>query len=195
MAGKRKDKRPTKPREDLSAPSKWRLQHGDIGAPIREADPETGTPVRHRRAVDTLGMMLANGTITHEMHEAGCIFRTLFRSAALDSMSTSQLIRLPGSTADRLSNRQLDARRRVFAAMDALGGDDSPAGSCVWFVVGLEMSVREWSARSGWSGRPVSQPFAGGILVAVLGLLAAHFGLTLSAKKHYGRTSAADPPI
>ena len=40
--------------------------------------------------------------------------------------------------------------------MDALGGDDSPAGSCVWFVVGLEMAVREWAARSGWSGRPVS---------------------------------------
>jgi hypothetical protein len=178
MAAKRKDKRPAKPREDLSAPSKWRLQHGDIGAPIREADPETGTPVRHRRAVDTLGMMLANGTITHEMHEAGCIFRTLFRCAALDTMSTSQIIRLPGSTADRLSNRQLDARRRVFAAMDALGGDDSPAGSCVWFVVGLEMSVREWSARSGWSGRPVPQPIAGGMLVAGLGILAMHFGLT-----------------
>jgi len=31
MAAKRKDKRSAKPREDLSAPSKWRLQHGDIG--------------------------------------------------------------------------------------------------------------------------------------------------------------------
>jgi hypothetical protein len=182
MAGKRKNRNPTKAREDLSAPSKWRLQHGDVGAPIRDADPETGTPVRHRRAVDTLGMMLSNGTITPEMHEAGCIFRTLFRSAALDGMSTSQLIRLPGSTVDRLSNRQLDARRRVFTAMDALGGDDSPAVSCIWFVVGLEMSVREWSARSGWSGRPVSQPIAGGILVAALGVLAMHFGLTPRAQ-------------
>ena len=161
----------------MSAPSKWRLQYGDIGAPIREADPEAGIPVRHRRVVGTLGMILANGTITSEMHEAGCIFRTLFRSAALDTMSTSQNIRLPESTADRLSNRQLDARHRVFAAMDALGGDDSPARSCVWFVVGLEMSVREWSARSGWSGRPVSRPFAGGILIAALAILASHFGV------------------
>ena len=177
MAAKRKTKHPAKPREDLSAPSKWRLQHGDISLPIREADPETGTPVRHRRAVDTLGMMLANGTITHEMHEAGCIFRTLFRSAALDTMSTSQIIRLPGSTADRLSNRQLDARRRVFTAMDALGGDDSPAGSCVWFVVGLEMSVREWAMRQGWGGRPVPPPQAQGMLVATLSVLAGHFGL------------------
>jgi hypothetical protein len=37
--------------------------------------------------------------------------------------------------------------------------------------------VREWSARSGWSGRPVSQPIAGGMLVAALGTLAMHFGL------------------
>jgi hypothetical protein len=178
MAGKRKPKAAKVSREDLSKPSKWRLQHGGFSEPIRAADPETGTPVQHRRAVDTLGQMLINGTITPQMHEAGSIFRTLFRSAAIDSMSTSQLIRLPGSTADRLSNRQLDARRRVLAALDALGGHDSPAGSCIWFVVGLEMSVREWAARRGWSGRPVPQPIAGGMLVAGLGILAMHFGLT-----------------
>ncbi len=96
MAGKRKAKVSKAKREDLTTPSKWRLQHGGFSEPIREADPETGSPVQHRRAVDTLGMMLANGNITPQMHEAGCIFRTLFRSAAIDSMSTSQLIRLPG---------------------------------------------------------------------------------------------------
>lgn len=177
MAGKRKAKRVTPQREDLSKPSKWRLQHGAFSEPIRDTAPETGSPVQHRRAVDTLGLMLAHGSITPQMHEAGCIFRTLFRSAAIDSMSTSQLIRLPGSTADRLSNRQLDARRRLLEALDALGGHDSPAGSCIWFVVGLEMSVREWAARRGWSGRQVPQPIAGGMLVAGLGILAMHFGL------------------
>jgi hypothetical protein len=178
MAGKRKTKAAKAKPDDLAKPSKWRLQHGGFSEPVREEDPDTGSPVAHRRAVDTLGLMLANGNITPQMHEAGCIFRTLFRGAAIDSMSTSQLIRLPGSTADRLSNRQLDARRRVLAAMDALGGHDSPAGSCVWFVVGFEISVREWAARRGWSGRPVSQPIAGGILVAALGILAMHLGLT-----------------
>lgn len=178
MARKRKTKASKAKQDDLAKPSKWRLQHGGFSEPVRDADPETGVPVQHRRAVDTLGLMLANGNITPQMHEAGCIFRTLFRSAAIDSMSTSQLIRLPGSTADRLSNRQLEARRRVLAAMDALGGHDSPAGSCVWFVVGLEMSVREWAARRGWSGRAVPQPIAGGMLVAALGILAMHLGLT-----------------
>ena len=72
--------------------------------------------------------------------------------------------------------------RRVFAAMDALGGDDNPPDSCIWFVVGPEMSVREWSARSGWSGRPVSQPFAGVILIAVLAILARLFDFQPSSR-------------
>ena len=176
MAGKRKAKT-TKQKESMG-PSKWRLQHGGFSEPIREADPETGTPVQHRRAVDTLGQMLLNGTITPQMHEAGSVFRTLFRTAAIEGIATSQLIRISSSTTNGLSNRQLDARRRVLAAFDALGGHSSPAGSCVWFVVGLEMSVREWAARQGWSGKPVPQPIAGGMLVAGLGILAAHFGLT-----------------
>jgi hypothetical protein len=59
MASKRKNKRSVL-REDLSRPSKWRLQHGDFTAPIREADPETGRPVQHRYAIDTLAVMLNN---------------------------------------------------------------------------------------------------------------------------------------
>ena len=59
--------------------------------------------------------------------------------------------------------------------MAALGGISSPAGSCVWHVVGLQRSVREWAMRQGWGGRPVDHKAAAGILVAGLGMLAAHF--------------------
>jgi hypothetical protein len=61
-------------------------------------------------------------------------------------------------------------------AMQALGGIGSPAGSCVWHVVGLQRSVREWAIRQGWGGRSVDQKAAAGILIAALGVLAAHFG-------------------
>jgi hypothetical protein len=176
VAAKRKKKARVQ-QESLGTPSRWRLQHGDFAEPVREADPETGAPVLHRRAVDTLGMMLANGTITQEMHDAGSCFRALFRRASLDGMARSPLIRLPGKTADTLSERTIDARRRVADALDALGGHDSAAGSCAWHVVGLEMSVREWAMRQGWGGRPVSPPQAQGMLVAALAVLAGHFGL------------------
>jgi len=115
-------------------------------------------------------MMLANGTITQEMHDAGGYFRALFRRAALDGMARSPLVRLPGKTADALSERHIDARRKVAEALDALGGHDSAAGSCAWYVVGLEMSVREWAMRQGWGGQ------AQGMLVAALGVLAAVYG-------------------
>ena len=177
MAAKRR-KKPRVQQESLGTPSKWRLQHGGFSEPVREADPETGTPVLHRRAIDTLGLMLANGTITQEMHDAGGCFRVLFRRAALDGMVRASLLRLPGRTADALSERAMDARRRVAEALDALGGHDSPAGSCAWFVIGLEFSVREWAMRQGWAGRTVHGPVAQGILVAALGMLAKHFGLT-----------------
>jgi hypothetical protein len=52
----------------------------------------------------------------------------------------------------------------------------SPAGSCVWHVVGLQRSVREGARRQGWGGRPVEQKEARGNLVAALGMLAVHFG-------------------
>jgi hypothetical protein len=75
-----------------------------------------------------------------------------------------------------LNDRQLHARRRVHKSLEALGGISSPAGSCVWHVVGLQRSVREWAIRQGWGGRPVDYKAAGGILIAGLGMLAAHFG-------------------
>ncbi|WP_198368778.1 hypothetical protein [Roseomonas rosulenta] len=190
MAGKRKAKRPAAPREDLSKPSKWRLQHGPVGEPVREADPETGLPTVHRRAVDTLGQMLANGTITQEMHDAGAVFRGRFRVAALDQLRAMPLVRVPGGTGDRLTDRQVTAREQIAHAMTALGGFDSAAGSCVWHVIGLECSVREWALRQGWAGRTVPASQAQGMLVAALGVLAGHYGL-LSHRQADRRTSTS----
>jgi hypothetical protein len=60
--------------------------------------------------------------------------------------------------------------------MGALGATGGPAGSCVWHLIGLQRSIREWSMRQGWGGRPVRQEQAQGILLATLGMLVAHFG-------------------
>ena len=87
------------------------------------------------------------------------------------------MLRVPGTGREPdLSERQLHARRRVHQAMAAFGGISSPAGSCVWHVVGLQRSVREWAIRQGWGGRSVRQEQAQGILIASLGMLAVHFG-------------------
>ena len=182
MAGKRKAKASKTKHEDLATPSKWRLQHGDFTAPVREADPETGRPVQHRYAIDTLAVMLNNGTITREMHDAGAIFRRQFRIAALDTLRAMPLIRIPGSTGlDTTTEQQFQAREKVAAAIAALGGPASPAGACVWHVVGLESSITEWARRSGWGGRPIGHAQGQGVLVSALGVLAMHYGLTRRA--------------
>ena len=176
MAGKRKTKRPMATREDLAKPSPWRRQHGDFAEPVREADPDTGTTVVHHHAVDTLGQMLVNGTITQEMHDAGAIFRARFRAAALDGMRTMPLIRLAKGHGDGMTERQVHARQQIADTLVALGGFDSAAGSVIWHVVGLEYSVREWAMRQGWGGKLVSPAQAQGMLVAALGVLAAVYG-------------------
>jgi len=55
-----------------------------------------------------------------------------------------------------------------------LGSVGSPVSSCVWHVVGLQRSVREWAMRQGWGGRPINEKQAQGILIAALGTLAGH---------------------
>ena len=139
---------------------------------IREKDPE-GRIVVHHRTVDTLGKMLRASTITPEMHDAAKDFQAAFIVANLDPLRALPILRVPGTGHQPdLNERQLGARRRVYEAMHTLGGISSPAGSCVWHVVGLQQSVREWAMRQGWGGRPVDQKEAKGILVAALGMLA-----------------------
>ncbi len=190
MAGKRKAKRTTS-REDLSKPSRWRLQHGGFDEGVRGTDPDTGTPILHRRAVDSLGVLLANGSITPQMHEAGEIFRAVFQRAALDRVRTMPMIRIPGGRADLLSESQTVARERVARAMTHLGGFGSPSGSIAWYVLGLEHSVRDWALRQGWNGRAVTPAIAHGILLGTLGILTAHYGLAPPARAAVGATTSA----
>ncbi len=176
MTSKRK-RRTTSEREDLSKPSVWRLQHGDFDPPSFDQDPDTGAVVVHRRAVDTLGMMLNNGTITEALYDAGVQFRTVFRKAAVEHLATSAMLRLPGGGEGHMPEATIHARRRLADALDVLGGSDTSIGSCAWHVLGSEASVREWALRRGWGGRPVSPAQAQGILIGTLTVLAVHFGL------------------
>ena len=124
--------------------------------------------------------MLKGGKISHAMHDAALDFQASFTIASFDRMPTIDLMRevrsQPGSQSSYMSDRQVGARQQVAHAIYALGGHGSPGGSCVWHVVGLQCSLREWAMRQGWNGKPVRQESAQGILVAALGVLAQHYG-------------------
>jgi hypothetical protein len=130
---------------------------------------------RALRTVDTLGKMLRAVTIDQAMHDAAKDFQAAFIIAQLDQLRALPIVRVPGTGHEPdLSERQLYARRRLHEVLQALGGIGSPAGSCVWHVIGCQRSVREWAIRQGWGGRPVDQKEAKGVLVVALGVLATH---------------------
>jgi hypothetical protein len=176
--GRRSRKRAATARDEV-VPTPERQRHGGIERLPHSIADEEGRPARPFRTVDTLAAMLRRGTISPPMHQAGEDFRALFHLGSLEPLRAANLARVPhGATRDQpISIRQGDARKRVWEALTLLGGIASPAGSCVWHVIGCEWSLREWSLREGWGGRPLAQETAAGILIGALGALQAHFGL------------------
>ena len=135
-------------------------------------------PVDHYRTVDTLALMLRNGSITGAMHDAGQQFSQDFARAFGSGVASPKLDGLPGGTApgQMMVEKNAGAARAVRDALEAVGGSGSPAGSALWYVAGLGMSVRDWSIRLGWSGKAMSKEEGKGILIAALGMLARYYG-------------------
>jgi hypothetical protein len=168
-------------RDSEARPTPERARQGPIERLARAIPDTAGQPSRPYRAVDTLAMMERRGSITAGMRQAGEDFRARFQIAQLDPLRALDLSHLRvgsrGPRPDRESPGQRieAARLAVWRAIQAVGGLGSPAGSCIWHVLGWERSVKEWALEQGWSGRRVSQEAASGILVAALGALEAHF--------------------
>ena len=164
-------------------PTPERRNHGVVERLERPIADESGRPARPYRAIDTLGAMERRGSITAGMRQAGEDFRARFATAQLDPLRAPDWSRLrvggsPGFRAgDGPGLRIEGARNMVWRAIGAVGGLGSPAGSCLWHVVGWERSLKEWALEQGWNGRRVSQEAASGILIAALGALEAHFGM------------------
>lgn len=161
---------------------------GSVIRYVHEEDDDQ-KPVAHYRTVDTLALMLRNGSITGAMHDAGQQFSQDFARAFASGVARPKLDGLPGGTApgQTMIERNAGAARAVREALEAVGGQGSPAGSALWYVAGMQLSLRDWALREGWSGKPISQHEAKGILVAALGMLARHYGyVSPQTKKNSG---------
>ena len=156
---------------------------GSVIRYVREEDDEQ-KPADHFRTVDTLALMLRNRTITEAMHDAGQQFSQDFARAFGSGVASPKLDGMPGGTApgQMMVERNAGAARAVRDALDAVGGNSSPAGSALWYVAGLGISVRDWSIRLGWSGKAMSKEEGKGILIAALGMLARYYGYERQAR-------------
>lgn len=177
-AAKHSERLPLEP----NRPTVERLCHGPVERFDRAVADAQGNASRPYRALDTLAVMERRGSITAGMRQAGEDFRIRFATAQLDPLRALDLsqLRLGGSRSrggDEGPGLRIEAARdSVWRAIQSVGGIASPAGSCVWHVVGWERSLKAWAIEQGWNGRRVSQEAASGILVAALGALEAHFG-------------------
>lgn len=165
----------------MEAPTRERRGHGLLERLDRPIADAAGRPARPYRAVDTLSLMERRGSITAGMRQAGEDFHARFATARLDPLRAHDWRRpragvvLSRSDADPGARIEA-ARRAVWRAVLAVGGIGSPAGSCLWHVVGWQCSLKEWALEQGWNGRRISQEAASGILIAALGALERHFG-------------------
>jgi hypothetical protein len=178
VAGGRRGRPPAPP----PGPTPERLRHGDVAPVAHPIADEAGRPSLPYRSADTLARMLRQGSITPAMCQAADDFRASFARAALDPLAAPDLRRPPraGGSGGALEPgaQQLEARRQVWRALAAVGGIASPAGSCIWHVLGCEWSLRQWALRQGWgAGRAMSPETAAGVLVGALGVLKALYGL------------------
>ena len=166
---------------------------GSVIRYVREEDDDQ-KPVDHYRTVDTLALMLRNGSITGAMHDAGQQFSQDFARAFASGVASPKLDGLPGGTApgQMMVEKNAGAARAVREALDAVGGSGSPAGSALWYVAGLGQSVREWALRQGWAGKAISLHEAKGILIAGLGVLARYYGYGRSGGRCHGRTTSVE---
>ena len=161
---------------------------GSVIRYVREEDDDR-KPVDHYRTVDTLALMLRNGSITGAMHDAGQQFSQDFARAFASGVASSRLDGLPAGTApgQMMIERNASAARAVRDALDAVGGHGSPAGSALWYVAGLQMSIRDWAQREGWNGRRQDRDEVKGHLVAALGILARYYGYERSGSSQHRR--------
>jgi len=178
MYGQNMARRSTDLGERVIVPPLERWKRGEVERPaehaIADSDGRPGSPFR---AIDTLMAMFRNKTITAEMYAAGTEFHDDFVMAGFEPMRAADMGRMSGGVwRDKVPFKLGAARDRVHEAVVALGGSNSPAGCCIWYVIGLQYSIREWCIREGWGGHPIRPHTAKGILLSGLGVLQAHYG-------------------
>ena len=162
---------------DASLPPE-RLTHGRVKRARETVQDARGGIGRPYEVEGLLQKLERRGDISPEHRQAGELFARLFRSAQLDPLRAPSWLRQGGApdTSDGGHHTER-AKQKIYDAITACGGMHSPAGCAAWFVLGVELSIRDWALREGWNGRQLNESVAKGILLGALSVLALHFGL------------------
>jgi hypothetical protein len=156
-----------------------------VGELRREVDP-TGKIVEHRvRRSAYVHERLHNLTgpqkLADELYDAAEKFRICFeRARLLGSYATIDMFRTSGGGGGDVSDKVAVARssiRKVFKKLGNGTNETSFSQSCVWHVVGLGMTLEEWTQTVRNSGKGMNADKGAGIFHGSLERLALHYGM------------------
>jgi len=158
-------------------PTRETVQHLGARRSLQQvADSDGNVAWPYRAELSFLHRLEQRGVIDSKMREAAERFNATYFLAGLDPLKAGDVGRLPGGAPGGGDPPRIEhARRRVQDIMVLCGGLGSPAGSCLWNVVGAGVTLAAWSAHEGWGGRSLHQVEARGILLAALGMLTGYF--------------------
>ena len=162
----------------LYAPTPERMRQDRVTLVPEQIADARGDIGRPYRADGLLDRLYERGDISERDRAAGEEFHRLFVAAISPALQAADLLREVGSQGSTHGAVYAqEAYRKLYEALDALGRDGSPCRLCAWYVLGEQVTISEWARREGWSGRPLRDEVAKGILIAMLPMLADHFGL------------------
>jgi hypothetical protein len=117
--------------------------------------------------------MERRGVISAAMAVAARAFQEDFQLAHRDPRHCHDLEAIrSGARSTGVVDSIEDAKQRVWETLKVLGGIASPAGSILWYVIGVDQTLNEWCQRRGWGGRTgIRHETATGILIGALGVL------------------------
>ncbi|MFZ0270977.1 MAG: DUF6456 domain-containing protein [Acidobacteriaceae bacterium] len=178
-----------------------RVNNGQLPAEIiRERDPD-GATASHavvRRSAYVHERLRSTGKLAPELFDAAEKFRADFERAQLSGNYGRVDIFKTKSGRQEISDRVALARKRIKEALaaQAVSRPDtlSPSQSCMWNVIGLGMTLEQWTDFVRSAGAAMNADKASGILHSSLERLALHYGMidmgkmaALRQDKGYGR--------
>ena len=132
-----------------------RRQHGLVRLTEEQIADDEGRPSNPYVAFTQLMMLERAGSISAALRQAGEDFQKAFARARHAPLKASDLSRpfVSGRTFDTLSALVVfrRARDRVWRAVEAVGGLESPQGSCVWLVLGWDRPLHQWASDRVWA--------------------------------------------
>jgi hypothetical protein len=168
-----------KPPEKLAT---VRVNNGQHAADlVRECDP-SGAIVEHRvrRSAYVHERLHSAKKLAAELYDAAENFRKDFETAQLAGNYARLDLHKTRAGQQEMTNKVALAKKRVSKALGDLGnGRDGPSfsQSCVWNVVGLGMTMEDWTQLLKQSGASMNADKASGVLHGCLERLALHYGM------------------